>query len=254
MIPRRAAAVIVALWACQASAQTKTIHQTQYAIQAEQRIGFEYRQDIDAALQLALEGDLAAAWKKLQPALAYCDAQQRPGMRVLGFADKQEYETYLAEFPSDQPTEWVDVACPSAYYHAGYLHVSAKSFAEAETMLDKAIAIGPYDADPYVEKGFALNQQGKLQEGIETYRKAIVLAERWPKQKLAKARALRGIGWAYVEMGDLDAAQKAYEESLVIEPGNDLAGRELEYIAKKRAQPAKPTQTTQTTQTTQSKP
>lgn len=240
MIALRASLALVALWICAGSvpAQT-TIHETQYAIQADRRIGHEYRQDIDAALRLSLEGDAAAAWKKLQPALDYCDAQQRPGLRVLGFADKEQYETYLAEFPSDQPTEWIDAACPSAYYHAGYLHVGAKSFAEAESMLDKAIAMGPYDADPYVEKGFALNQQGKLQEGIETYRKAIVLAERWPKQKLAKARALRGIGWAYVEMGDLDAAQRAYEASLAVEADNDLAKRELEYIANKRTQPAK---------------
>jgi len=49
-----------------------------------------------------------------------------------------------------------------------------------------------------------------------------------------KAIAWRGLGYTYVELGELEKAQQAYEESLRLEPGNSIATDELEYIRKRR--------------------
>lgn len=50
-----------------------------------------------------------------------------------------------------------------------------------------------------------------------------------------KARSQRGRGFALVELGQLNDAAGAYQESLKLEPGNAIAQRELAYIARLRA-------------------
>ncbi|MFW6159370.1 MAG: hypothetical protein ACOC8E_08445, partial [Planctomycetota bacterium] len=42
--------------------------------------------------------------------------------------------------------------------------------------------------------------------------------------------------FAQIELGRLDAAKEAYEESLKLEPGNKLAESELRFIEKRRKQ------------------
>ena len=41
-------------------------------------------------------------------------------------------------------------------------------------------------------------------------------------------------------LGDLDAAQRSYEESLELDPSSDVAQNELEYIRQKRARQVTP--------------
>ena len=50
-----------------------------------------------------------------------------------------------------------------------------------------------------------------------------------------KPLILRGIGFSLTELGDLDGAQRAYEDSLKLEPSSELAKKELRYIQQLRA-------------------
>lgn len=231
---RYAFATVVALW-FPIGARAQTVVETSMFGSYEPHIGNEYRQDVTDALRLAQQQDLDGAWTKLQPVLVYCDAQQRPGRHLVSVANGQEYEAYLATRTHTEPTEWIDIACPSAYYHAAYVHVSAKRFDEALPLLDKAIALAPYYATPLSERGFIFNQQGRLRDGIESYRKAIEISDAHPSAAFAKPVALRGIGWAQIELGELNQAQETYQEVLVLEPDSELARSELEYIAQQRA-------------------
>ena len=52
-------------------------------------------------------------------------------------------------------------------------------------------------------------------------------------------RDLASRGFSLVELGDLDGAEKAFSESLDLEPGNSLAIRELKYIQHLRIQQRK---------------
>jgi tetratricopeptide (TPR) repeat protein len=49
-----------------------------------------------------------------------------------------------------------------------------------------------------------------------------------------RSKAHRGRGYSLIELGRLDEAEAAYNDSLKIEPGNGLALRELSYIASAR--------------------
>ena len=55
-----------------------------------------------------------------------------------------------------------------------------------------------------------------------------------PRFPLA-ARALRGMGYNKIEMGDLDAAENLFRQSQEYDPGSEAAKVELGYIARKKA-------------------
>lgn len=212
-----------------------TVTETFYAIPPmERKVGHQHREDLDAIWLELQRGDTASADERLEPVLSYCEAQHRQGLRLVSVATVQEYEQYMAENANGEPTEWIDVACPMAYKLKGFLLAGAKDNAEAIRWLDKAIALAPYFADAHVERGFALGQDGNLDEALAAYRRALALANEHPSAAHARPLALRGTGWVLVEMGDLDGAQRAYEASLEIDPDSKLAKSELEYIAKLR--------------------
>ena len=64
------------------------------------------------------------------------------------------------------------------------------------------------------------------------------LAKTFKSQIPQKGAALRGMGFALIEQGKLDEAEKKYKESLKADPDNKLALSELEYIKKLKAEKA----------------
>lgn len=219
-----------------------------FCVQAERRVvitptktaklarytGHAWRDDVTAAFEAMMKGNTAGARPKLDAAVAFCNALARPGLTLVSVATTAEYERYLDERTGDDPVEWVDHACPSAYKGAAFLIIEEKGNAnDALAYLDKASAIAPYWAEPLAEKGFLLNQINRSPEALTAYLKAIELQNRFDNAtNQSKALAWRGLGYTYVELGDLDKARSAYEESLKLEPGNALANEELEYIRK----------------------
>jgi tetratricopeptide (TPR) repeat protein len=123
----------------------------------------------------------------------------------------------------------VDVACPAAYKLVAFHAFELKAPDRALVFLDKAIAIAPYFAEAYSERGFVLNQVHRAQEGADSYRKALAILELHP-DTADKPVALRGLGYSLVELGDLAGARKAYEQSLELDPGNSTALSEIDYI------------------------
>lgn len=221
------------LWAASAQAQASVVETPLYST-AERKIGYEYRKDLNALWRSMGKGEATDAEAVLRPVLSYCDAQQRPGRRMVSVATTQEYEQYMAESANGEPTEWIDIACPTAYYMTGYLHAGARRWQEALQWLERANAIAPYFPDSRNERSFVLAQSGQLPEALTSYREVLALADRFPNATYIKPLALRGQGWVLTEMGDLDGAQHSYEASLKIDPDNALAKNELEYIAKLR--------------------
>lgn len=206
------------------------------AVYLDQHIGSAWRADVNSATVAMSKGDLALAKTKLRPALAFCNELARANLTLVNVTTASEYEQYLRERPGDNPVEWVDHACPAAYKAAAFLAIEEKAPPDvALGFLDQAIAIAPYWSDPLSEKGFLLNQIGRSSEALDAYQRAIELQTTFDNSaNQNKAIAWRGLGYTYVELGDLDKAQQAYEESLKLDPGNAIATDELEYIRKHR--------------------
>ena len=81
---------------------------------------------------------------------------------------------------------------------------------------------------------FVLSQVRRPQEAAAAYTRAWELASRLPENAIAAGPALRGLAVACVDLGDLERAEKLLRDSLVINPGNPVATRELDYIPQRR--------------------
>ena len=91
-----------------------------------------------------------------------------------------------------------------------------------------------------------LREQAATYEVLKRYDEALAAADaalKASQNDRDKAGSQRARGFNLTELGRLDDAVTAYQESLKLEPGNPLAQRELAYIARLRAGgPTAPTQ------------
>jgi len=98
-----------------------------------------------------------------------------------------------------------------------YLLAQRGRLAEAETFLERALAIRPDDADTMFNLGFVRHQQHKEEQAIATFREAVRL-------KPAQDRAWYGMGVALRALGRYDEAIAADEEATRLQPMNPHAG------------------------------
>lgn len=218
-----------------ACAQVSVV-ETYHYYAAEPATGYAHRADVGKATRALQQGDIATARPLLDKATAYCDAQrQQPGRRALSFSSRRQYEQYMDGPGKGQPTEWLDIACSSAYQQTGYMLAGAKRMEEALHSLEIAVDVGPYDPTGWVERGFVLNALKRPDEGLASYRTALELAQQHPESAFVKSMALRGVGYSLVELNDLAGARAAYQQSLQLEPGNQTAQNELDYIQQQLA-------------------
>jgi Flp pilus assembly protein TadD len=78
--------------------------------------------------------------------------------------------------------------------------------------------------------GFIDNRERKNKQALAYYLKAIVLAERFKSQRVELPMALRGAGYALIDLGQLDQAKELYIKALKLDPGSNVALSELKYI------------------------
>lgn len=106
--------------------------------------------------------------------------------------------------------------------------------------LRRGLALQPGNALLASELGAAFTLQHRWPEALAVYEAAL---EANPELgKLARARLLRGKGFALIELGRLDEAEAAYRQSLEAEPNHGGAQHELAYIAGlRKGRPPAPT-------------
>ena len=218
-----------------ALAQTNTVRTPLVRHADQQEIGAQYRQATAQATAAALQSRSEAARQLLEPVLAYCDSLHQADRRIVSVANVAEYERYVDTLGDGNPVDWIDTTCASAYKTRAFADVEDKRVDSALAFLDKVTRLSPYWALPLAERGYLLNQVGRPEEGMASYRKALELVDAFPSNANARALVLRGIGYSRIELGDLDAAEKAYRESLEAEPGNPLALQERAFIEQQRA-------------------
>jgi tetratricopeptide (TPR) repeat protein len=94
------------------------------------------------------------------------------------------------------------------------------------------LTLGAHMPALYSEQAAAFDALKRYQEAFDVCDKGLKLAS---AGKMDRARMYRCRGFALTELNQLEEAKNSYEESLVLEPENPLAKRELGYIAKLRA-------------------
>jgi len=212
-----------------------------YSQPGEPALGKELRSVVDEANALSLKGEHDQAKALVLDAARQCDQYRAaPGRRSLSFRTQRQYELYLRDHGDGEPIDWLDTSCANVYIRLGYIAVELRDAAQALRWLDRAHETAPYEPEALTERGVALNMMRDWAGALDSYQRALVLTRTHPEAAYAQALALRGTGYALIELGDLAAAQSAYEDSLKLEPGNKVANNELTYIKQLREREAKP--------------
>lgn len=110
----------------------------------------------------------------------------------------------------------------------GSVAVERHDYREALTWLDRGLALQPFERLVLTERIAALHGMRRWAEALKAADEALASGDMLIAIHPASLHRKRG--FSLVELGRLDEAQAAYEESLKTEPDNATAQRELEYI------------------------
>ena len=108
---------------------------------------------------------------------------------------------------------------------------------EAKTYLERALALSPENPQYLSELAEWYKGRRDWAHAYGLFQRALDDAKLAPESEYdrVRARALRGMGYTLVEQGKLDEAEKRYRECLEINPGDEGAKGELEYIRRLKA-------------------
>jgi tetratricopeptide (TPR) repeat protein len=140
---------------------------------------------------------------------------------------------------------------PDALYYKAYCFVELGDPAQAKTTLQKALELMPGDPMYLCELGDLILRERAWQQAFDAFERARKGAEslaaepdgaarspggRTPVQW--QTRALRGEGYALVELQKLEDAEQAYRRAIELDPSDEQAKKELDYINGLRTRPA----------------
>lgn len=154
-------------------------------------------------------------------------------MHQYTFQSKEEYLEFKNSSP--QSFEWIDWGYKECLQIQAFIASERRDFPAALSILATIEAIAPVSAGTATERGYILNQIGRPEDALAAYKRALSLSTRYRSQRPLQATALRGIGFALIELQRLDEAERTFHDSLKIEPNNKVALGELAYIRDLRA-------------------
>ena len=125
----------------------------------------------------------------------------------------------------------------SAYFLKAYALQELGRIAEAKLAVQLAIELSPWNSRYLSELGSIYAREKNWSKAREVFEKAEEHAPIAPDDSKAEvlARARRGLGYVFVELGQLDEAEKKYRQCLATDPNDTKAARELEYVRGLRA-------------------
>ena len=129
-------------------------------------------------------------------------------------------------------TDWGD-----SYYLKGFALVAMQHYPQAQEVLAKAVALSPQNSYYLAEYAYAHIANGQFSQGLEWALKAESASAFSPEavKREEKGRALRHAGYALIELGRLDEAEKKYKACLKLDKNDEKAKNELNYIKQLRA-------------------
>jgi hypothetical protein len=115
----------------------------------------------------------------------------------------------------------------------GFCAVEEKDWQRARAVLTRATMLNPASPDTHLELGVALTHLREFDQALAAIDRILASGN---DDGCVVGRALRQRGYILFEQGALDASRASYEQSLKVDPDNDIALRELKALAAARQQ------------------
>lgn len=171
----------------------------------------------------------------------YPEVRSRGSAIIIRSESPQEYSTLslalLAAAAAHGESATVEAernVYPLAFLYLASHAVEFQRYDDAHRYLDRGLALQPNNQYLLFEKGAALGGQHRFAEAAALFQ--AMLDNLALSLTLDRARAYRSLGVALIDVPNrLDDAEAALHQSLTLEPGNQLAQSELQYIAQLRA-------------------
>ncbi len=195
-------------------------------------------QKIDLAVEAIANGELEKAEALLLNIIEntpakYSNFEENDEGISIKFWDQTAFIHYVTwqkqQGLTNKNIQWINNVYPRAHYYMGYLCVKKKEFDRAIEFLDKGLNLEPTNPIFICEKAQASVLSGRKEEALALYQQVNEISPYVGAFDIAVA--LRGQGFVLIEMGNLDKAENAFKSSLEIEPDNEVALNELQYIA-----------------------
>lgn len=126
-----------------------------------------------------------------------------------------------------------------AYYMKAYSLIELDRHTEAMENLSRAITLSPLNAQYLSEMGHLYSLSRDWEKSLELFLRAAEGAETVSPERIRMmdlTRAWRGVGYAYIELKKYDEAEEMYRKCLDLNPDDDAAKQELEYIDQMRSE------------------
>lgn len=169
--------------------------------------------------------------------------------RIYSARTRSESLHYMLQAANDRRSA-IDVGptWSHAQYLKGYALVELKRISEARRALERAIELAPANAQFRSELGHTYQIDKSWTKALEVFTEAERVTEfSLDDEKVRhQTRALRGQGFALIEMGRLDEAEARYRRCLALDANDQVAQMELRLIESLRARgrmtlPGRPT-------------
>jgi len=149
------------------------------------------------------------------------------------FTANADYDKFVNENKAKGKIVRIDSCFCQALHLKAFILASTGKTDLAMKYLEREAALAPCSSSPLCEMGYIYNLSKKSTDARAIYEKSLEMCEKYPASNPSKikAAALRGLGFVYIEIGDLKKARSLYEDSLRIDPNNSTALQELEYIS-----------------------
>lgn len=192
----------------------------------------------DQGVELILKGRPADGVRMLDDVIASIETRHA-GDPSLFFCARSPAESILyAGLGSNQnkPTKVVGRLWCSSYFFKGYALIDLNRNDEAKTYLDKAIALAPMNAQFLGERAEWYKTRHDWDRAYAEFETASKASQFSPDaaKSFDQRRAWRGMAYVRIEQGKLDEAEALLRQCLQLDPNDDKAKTELQYIASLR--------------------
>jgi len=186
-----------------------------------------------------------AALRLLEPLRVRLEAKAaKEKRRVYSSQTPTQLLTYMMMAARDK-VDAVDLGpnLAEANFWEAFALTDARRDAEAGPYYERAAALSPLNPQYLCELAHWHAMRKKTDVALGFYQSCFDNVGFGPEDAVQhrKAIALRGKGYVLIDMGKLGEAEKAYRDSLAIEPNAKVALDDLKYIAQQRAHPGRNT-------------